>query len=172
MDAAITCCFTGHRPTKLPWGEDETSPLCRRLQFEIAARLQGIYESGYRHFICGMAAGCDLYFAEAVLALRRLRPDLTLEAAVPCLGQEKSWSEPLQRRYRELLEQCDSVTVLQPSYTPGCMQRRNRYMVERSNLLLACFNGSSGGTMSTILLARRRGCSVIVIDLEQDPSGK
>ena len=166
MDAAITCCFTGHRPSKLPWGEDETSPLCRRLQLELSARLQGIYEAGYRHFICGMAAGCDLYFAEAVLALRQSCPDLTLEAAVPCRGQEKGWSKPQQQRYRALLARCDSVTVLQESYRPGCMQRRNRYMVERSSLLLACFNGSPGGTMNTILLARRQGCKVVTIEMD------
>lgn len=166
MDAAITCCFTGHRPSKLPWGEDQTNPLCLRLRLELAARLQGIYEAGYRHFICGMAVGCDLYFAEAVLALRQRCPDLTLEAAVPCRGQEKSWSEPQQQRYRELLAQCDSVTVLQESYSSGCMQRRNRYMVERSSLLLACFNGSPGGTMNTILLARRRGCRIVTIELD------
>ena len=28
------------------------------------------YQEGYRHFLCGMAQGCDLYFCEAVLALR------------------------------------------------------------------------------------------------------
>ena len=28
------------------------------------------YEQGYRHFLCGMAQGCDLYFCETVLRLR------------------------------------------------------------------------------------------------------
>ena len=27
-----TCCFTGHREYKLPWGSDETDPRCRKLQ--------------------------------------------------------------------------------------------------------------------------------------------
>ena len=27
-----TCCFTGHRPEKLPWGWDEGDPRCRRLK--------------------------------------------------------------------------------------------------------------------------------------------
>lgn len=165
MDPSVTCCFSGHRPAKLPWGADESDPRCFDLKQELAARLQGIYEAGYRHFICGMAAGCDLYFAEAVLALRRRCPEVTLEAAIPCDGQADSWPAPLRLRYEALVADCDEVSLLQHTYTPGCMQRRNRYMVERSSLLLACYDGQPGGTMNTILFARRRGCRVITIEL-------
>ena len=45
------------------------------------------------------------------------------------------------------------------------MMRRNRYMVDRSSLLLACFDGQTGGTMNTILYAQRSGLKVILIDL-------
>ena len=31
LDKEKTCCFTGHRPDKLPWGEKESDPRCRRL---------------------------------------------------------------------------------------------------------------------------------------------
>ena len=68
MDKSTTCCFTGHRPDKLPWGEDETDPRCLALKQRLAAALEDIYRDGVRHFICGMARGADLYFAEAVLA--------------------------------------------------------------------------------------------------------
>ena len=165
MDPSVTCCFSGHRPAKLPWGTDERDPRCFDLKQELAARLQGIYEAGYRHFICGMAAGCDLYFAEAVLALRRRCPEVTLEAAIPCDGQADSWPAALRLRYEALVADCDEVSLLQHAYTPGCMQRRNRYMVERSSLLLAVYDGQPGGTMSTILYARRRGCRVLTIEL-------
>ena len=43
--------------------------------------------SKYRHFLCGMALGCDLYFCECVLRLRQTHPDVTVEAAVPCPSQ-------------------------------------------------------------------------------------
>ncbi|MBR5343570.1 MAG: DUF1273 family protein [Oscillospiraceae bacterium] len=165
MDPSVTCCFSGHRPAKLPWGTDESDPRCVRLKAELAARLEGICESGYRHFICGMAAGCDLYFAEAVIELRRRRPELTLEAAIPCDGQADGWPAALRRRYEALVADCDEVTVVQHAYTPGCMQRRNRYMVERSSLLLAVYDGQPGGTMSTVLAARRSGCRVLLIEL-------
>lgn len=65
-----TCCFTGHRPEKLPWGSDETDPRCAALKEKLRDAVEAAYGEGMRHFICGMARGCDLYFAEAVLALR------------------------------------------------------------------------------------------------------
>lgn len=160
-----TCCFTGHRPSKLPWGSNEGDPRCAALKSELSARLEGVYLCGYTNFICGMADGCDLLFAEAVLKLRDLHPEVTLEAAVPCDSQASSWSLTQQARYEHILAESDSVTFVQHQYSPGCMMRRNRYMVDKSSLLLACFNGQPGGTMNTIVYAQRKKLTVIIIDL-------
>ena len=54
-----TCCFTGHRPEKLPWGSDETDPRCTALKRKLYDALEAAYDEGMRHFICGMARGCD-----------------------------------------------------------------------------------------------------------------
>ena len=66
----VSCCFTGHRPAKLPWGTDEGDERCLRLKARLREVIARAVEDGYTHFICGMAEGCDLYCAEAVLALR------------------------------------------------------------------------------------------------------
>ena len=153
-DRLITCCFTGHRPQQLPWGAAENDERCLALKEELSSRLEGIYQAGYRRFICGMALGCDTYFAEAVIALREMHPDVSLEAAKH------------RQRYNRLVDSCDKVTVLQYSYTPECMQRRNEYMVDRASLLLACYTGHPGGTMNTILYAKRQGVDVIMIDID------
>ena len=55
--------------------------------------------------------------------------------------------------------------MLQIHYTPDCMQKRNRCMVARSSLLLACYTGFPGGTQSTLLYAQRQGLQTIVIDI-------
>ena len=165
LDWDLSCCFTGHRPQKLPWGMNETDARCLALKQEIAVRLEAIYALGYRHFLCGMAIGCDMYFAEAVLKLREEHGDVSLEAAIPFGDQPGRWTEKLRRRYNELIDRADTVTVLQYGYTPDCMMRRNRYMVDRSSLLLACFDGKPGGTMNTILYAERSGVKVILIDI-------
>ena len=76
-----TCCFTGHREYKLPWGSDENDPRCRKLQQQLFDAVDAVYAAGIRHFICGMANGCDLYFFDAARYLRLQHPEVTIEAA-------------------------------------------------------------------------------------------
>ena len=40
MDREQTCCFTGHRPEKLPWRYDESDPRCVELKGRLAAALE------------------------------------------------------------------------------------------------------------------------------------
>ena len=163
-----TCCFTGHRAAKLPWGFQENDPRCVALKQQIYDAVEAVYASGVRHFICGMANGCDLYFGEAVLRLQRGHPDITLEAAVPYEGQAQRWSPEQKARWDYLCDACDYQTVVSHSYTPDCMMRRNRYMVDNSSVVIAAFNGSSGGTLNTILYAMRKKREVIQISIESE----
>ena len=165
-DRENTCCFTGHRPAKLPWGSRESDPRCAELKLELAARIEAIYELGYRHFICGMAIGCDTFFAEAVIALRARHGDVTLEAAVPCGSQPDKWTKAQRMRYNELLDRCDTVTVLQYGYTDDCMMQRNRYMVDHADLIIACYDGKSGGTLNTLRYAIERDIQIVHLPLE------
>ena len=163
----VSCCFTGHRPAKLPWGENESDPRCLRLKERLREVIERAAEDGYTHFICGMAEGCDLYCAEAVLALRERRGGVTLEAAIPCPTQPDSWSVAQRERYRRIIERCDYETMVQERYSRDCMQRRNRYMVDRSSLLIAVHDGLPGGTRYTIEYALRRGVSIIDVSIEE-----
>ena len=165
-DLEITCCFTGHRPSKLPWGYREEDLRCLDLKMDIVQALVGLYQRGYRHFLCGMAEGCDLYFAESLLLLREVHPDVTLGAAIPFRGQADRWSAEQRARYHRILDACDKVFLQQENYAPGCMMARNRYMVNHASLLLACYNGEAGGTRSTILYAKEKGLEIITIPVE------
>jgi len=164
-----TCAFTGHRASKLPWGFREDDPRCLYLKQMIYDTAEAVYQAGVRHYICGMANGCDLYFCEAVLRLREEHPDITLEAAVPFARQAAHWPPSARERYDRLLRACDVCTVLQDAYTDDCMLRRNRYMVDRADLLIAAFSGKSGGTMSTIRYALSRGLEIIELPVVSSP---
>ena len=161
-----TCCFTGYREYKLPWGSDENDPRCRKLQQQIFDTVDAVYADGIRHFICGMARGVDTYCAEIVLALRPQYPDLTLEAAIPCPSQCGGWTPEQQARWQALVERCDYETVVQDHYSAGCMQRRNRYMVDHAQRLIAVFDGQEGGTRRTVEYAMRRGLEIVYVDME------
>lgn len=169
MDRETSCCFTGHRPDKLPWGTNERDEGCVRLKARLQQAVEEAYNSGMRHFICGMAKGADLYFAEAVLHLRSTREGVTLEAARPCQSQAYGWSAADQRRYQAILEQCNYETLVQHSYDRGCMQRRNRYMVDHSGLVIAVYNGEpKGGTAQTLAYAMSKGVRTHILYLEEE----
>jgi uncharacterized phage-like protein YoqJ len=158
-----TCCFSGYRPEKLPWGINEEDERCNRLKEKLYDVAQAVYASGIRHFICGMARGSDMYFCETVLALREEHPGITVEAALPCEEQAAKWTEAQRSRYYLLLQQCDYETYVSRRYTPECMLRRNRYMVDNSSVLIAVYDGRFGGTMHTVGYAETNGLEIIQI---------
>lgn len=156
-----SCAFTGHRPGKLPWKFNERDPRCVDLKRRIRDAVETAYEEGYRHFISGMAMGCDLYFCECALALRARHPEVTVEAAIPCPTQAEDWPEGEQLRYRTLVAACDDKTLVNDRYTWDCMQRRNRYLVDHASLLIAAYDGTAGGTRYTIQYAIGRGLDIV-----------
>ncbi|SHI19218.1 Uncharacterized SPBc2 prophage-derived protein YoqJ [Sporobacter termitidis DSM 10068] len=158
-----TCCFSGYRPDKLPWGYNEDDERCLRLREKLCDIVSAVYASGIRHFICGMALGCDTLFCETALQLRDDHPDVTLEAALPCEDQAARWNEAQRSRYFKLVEQCDVETLVSRKYTPDCMMRRNMYMVDHASLLIAVYDGRFGGTMQTVGYAGRQGLEIIQI---------
>lgn len=161
------CAFTGHRPEKLPWRYDEGDPRCVELKRRIEDAVRAVYDSGVRHYICGMAKGCDMYFAEAVIALREEWPDVTLEAAVPCETQSAAWTREERERYYYILHQCDKQTLVSREYTPECMLRRNRYMVDSASILIAAYDFKPGGTMQTVNYAKNQGKEIIEIPIPE-----
>ncbi|OUQ78182.1 SLOG family protein [Flavonifractor sp. An100] len=167
MERETTCCFTGHRPDKLPWGEQEEDPRCLALKRKLADALERAFQDGYRHFISGMARGADLYFAEAVLKLRESYPEITLEGARPYEGQASGWPAAEQQRYWKILDQCNYETLVQHRYNRGCMMRRNRYMVDRSKRIIVVYDGGpGGGTAQTLSYAMKQGLEQEILPVE------
>lgn len=155
-------CFTGHRPQSLPFGTDEQHPLCLELKARLAEEIQAVIKNGADTFYTGMALGVDTFAAEAVLKEKEKNPSIKLIAAVPCPSQSNSWSEAEKARYNAILERCDEVAMVSDHYYRGCMHVRNRYMADRSDLLIAVYDGhSKGGTASTVQYAQKKGLTII-----------
>ena len=56
-------------------------------------------------------------------------------------------------------------TLVSAQYSPTCMQRRDRYMVDHAALLIAAFDGTAGGTRYTVEYAMRRRISIVDLDI-------
>ena len=157
----MVCAFTGHRPQRLPWGSNELDERCLALKHLIAAAVETAAGRGFTAFLCGMARGCDTYFAEAVLSCMEHHPQTELIAMIPCPEQADRWPAADRQRYGQLLSRCSAVEILSPCYDKACMLRRNRAMVERAELLISVYDGSGGGTGQTVNLAREKGVEIM-----------
>ena len=100
---------------------------------------------------------------ERCAALKEKYPQITLECAIPYERQAAYWSEPLRNRYFSIAEQCDQETMLQRQYTPDCLRKRNQYLVDHAEIVLAVWNGSPSGTGQTVWYAREAGKPVWII---------
>ena len=158
----ITCCFTGHRPQSLPWRFDERDGRCLALQARLRDAIEDAIDQGARRFLTGMALGVDTWAAELVLSFRQRLP-VELVCVIPCAGQQARWGAPARRRYQNILERADRRIVLEERYSPGCFERRNRYMVDHSDLVIAVWNGLPSGTGATVAYARAQGKLVRIL---------
>lgn len=155
--------FTGYRPEKLPFfGEDD--PLCAELKKRLFTRIEALVEDGAEEFCSGMARGVDTWAAEAVLELKRSRPEIRLTAVVPCPEQAEKWGREQSERYNAILAKCDKTITVSPSYTKSCMEKRNKALVDLCDLLIAVYDGKPGGTMQTVNYAKSKNRRVIIIN--------
>jgi len=67
-----------------------------------------------------------------------------------------------------IIESCDNKSVLSNHYHRGCMDKRNRYMVDNSDVVIAIWNGSQhGGAWNTIQYAKRKNKKIIYLMLNE-----
>ncbi len=139
---------TGHRPNKLGGYSDEAFYKLVNLFYDFLSRNQEVDT-----VISGMALGWDQAVVVASLSAKR-----KVIAAVPCLNQESKWPLHSRVRYKELISKCDEVVyVSNQPYFPSCMQERNEWMVDNSELVVALYNGDlSGGTFNCIQYAKKQ----------------
>jgi uncharacterized phage-like protein YoqJ len=136
--------FTGHRPDELGGYKDNPTQVCVKL---------AIREALQRHkpekVISGMALGVDQWAAQAAIDL-----GIPFIAAVPFKGQETVWPEASQMEYQLLLAKAAQVFIVsEGAYAAWKMHKRNTFMVDNCDLLLAVWNGSDGGTADCVRYA-------------------
>ena len=142
------CAFTGHRVLK-------------ELDYALMDRvIENLIKNGCRRFFCGMAKGFDMAAAESVISLMDRYP-VELVACIPCEGQSDNFSSTDRARYKRILEHCSEIITLSEEYYSGCMQYRDRFMVDNSDTVLCHLRRKSGGTFYTVNYAKKLGKKII-----------
>ena len=149
-----TCaCFTGHRA--MTESEIKTAAAL------VSARITELYEKGVRNYYAGGAIGFDLASAVTVLNMKRIYPDITLNLALPCPDYQSKWTRAQIELFERVRARADSEVYVSDGYHKGCMQMRNKYMVDRSSYCISYMKEKRGGTFNTVSYALKKGRKVI-----------
>ncbi len=151
----LSCCFTGHRDIPLY--------LVPEISEKIRTEAERLIASGVTHFYTGGAVGFDMLALKVLTQLKKSVPSMVLHVIAPCEGHMKNWNEESKVEFCRLIEDADELKYLSPFYFSGCMQVRNRYLVDHSSYCIAFLERNTGGSAYTVKYAEEKGLSVINI---------
>ena len=96
---------------------------------------------GYVTFMSGFADGVDIEFVEIVVEIKKDNPDIIIEVALPYRDRLRTKN----KQFHELLNKCDIITVTSEEYNKSCFHKRNKYMIENSERIIAVFDRRQKG---------------------------
>ncbi len=141
-----TCSFTGHR--ELPENFD-----IKKLKNAV----EELIKKGVEVFYNGGAKGFDLLSAETVLSLKEKYPFIKLILCIPCLYQEKNYIEEDKKRYLTIYNEADEkIMVSNDRYFKGCMQKRDMFLADKGDILIAFLQKETGGTAYTVKYFKKK----------------
>ncbi len=151
----LTCCFTGHRDVKA-----EDVPEIKK---NISAEIESLIKRGIIYYGCGGALGFDTLAAETVLELKEKYNNIRLILVLPCRDQSDSWKSENKMKYDAIMKKADKVIYTSDKYYRGCMQKRNRHLVDHSCVCIAYVRKSCGGSVYTLKYANEKGLEIIFV---------
>lgn len=151
IDIEKSCSFSGHRI--LPKNFDFN---------EIEKAAYNAIKDGFSIFLVGMAIGFDSV-CFSVLEKIREKNDIKIVACVPCRDQSEFFNKKQKIEYERMLKAADDIIYLSDSYSEGCMQRRNEFMVDNSKRLICYLKSPYGGTYSTVKYAVEKEREIVYL---------
>ncbi|MBU5245288.1 DUF1273 family protein [Bacillus halotolerans] len=161
-----TVCFTGHRPNKLG-GYDMKNPTMLKLKDKLLEVIEElIIKEEKSRFITGGALGTDQAACWCVHILKKKHPHIKNIIATPFKEQDKVWSADQKMWYKRMLDVADEIINVEEldkykvsgdkpgEFSPAKMQKRNEYMIDYSEAIVAVYDGSKSGTRNCLNYAR------------------
>ena len=85
---------------------------------------------------------------------------MKLVCALPYSDFDRKRDDAEKVRYKRILDSADEVIIISQHYFRSFFKKRNVWMVDRSNRVIAAFAGGKGGTKNTIDYAMRKRIEV------------
>ncbi len=145
-----TCCFTGHRKINE-----------KEILDNLNTQIDKLIANGVTTFLSGGALGFDQICAREILNRKEKGIKLNLIFVLPCMDQDKLWTEPQKQNYANLLEKADAFIYTSNTYSKNSMTIRNKRLVELSDTCLCALKNKRSGTAQTVNFAKEKGILVI-----------
>ena len=147
-----SCSFTGHRSIPESHRNALETLLLRAIEYA--------YTNGCRDFYTGGALGFDTMAAKQLIQFKMSHRDVRLIVAVPCKDQAERWTSSQRDMYDYILSCADEVVFCSEEYTKDCMKKRNEYLANTCDILIAYSGRASSGSAQTVRMAKALGKTV------------
>ncbi|AOT68748.1 hypothetical protein Gferi_03645 [Geosporobacter ferrireducens] len=152
-----TVCVTG--PREIPKNKIEY------VRQELQREIEQAIADGFTRFLSSMSNNVDLDFAAIVAKKKKQYPELYVEAVIPYSDRVKS----KDKRFQELMPQCSGVKVISNERDRDCYFARNRYLVEKSERVIAVSDGKQkSDAAQTLRMAAAKGLELRIIDISDE----
>lgn len=158
MTSWPTVMLTGHRPQHLhpsvrPWIRSELERLAVKFRDEYGATVG----------VSGMALGCDLWWADAVV-----KAGLHLWAHVPFPQQPEKWAEADKTEWSRLCRVARKLKTYGGYYDVKTLHARNDGMIREADAAIAVWDPrkTEGGTASAVRKLTAAGLPIIHVNPE------
>lgn len=163
-----SCAIIGHRPTRFKFKYSENNTGCKRLKKRLHDQFISLYEQGARRFLVGSSLGVDIWSGEILLKLKE-QPEysgIELVLVLPHPGHDARWDQRSKARLAFLLAHCAEHITVGTQANAESYYKRNRYMVDHSDCLLAVYDNDRtirSGTGRTVQYAEKLGKPITLI---------
>lgn len=167
--------FTGHRPNKLG-GYDLSDPRYAVLQSDLEHYIErnlSVFNTVVGH--SGLALGGDTIWSKAILSMKKKFPGRVLfHAEIPMMEQPEAWFKQSDIDFwHEQVNRADSKTVYgslqglsdaeRKRMASVYLNKRNVGMINHSDVMLALYDGTKGGTGNAVRDANQLNVPVHIV---------
>ena len=164
-----SCAITGHRPTRFKFKYNEKHTLCKKIKKAMLDVFRILHdESGVVCYYVGGALGVDMWAAELLLSLCK-QPgyeDIELRVVLPFENYYSGWDEQSKKRLLTIIRNASSCTVVGKEAGAISYKKRNYYMVDNADFLIAVYDNNRkirSGTGQTVNYALKKKRSILFV---------
>lgn len=152
INRARAVAVTGHRVLELDFDK-------RKLEY----LLEKCVEKGFDTFLIGMALGFDTICFQTLEKIKKKNGNIKIIACIPCRNQSYKFNKVQKEEYDRMIGVADEKIYVSEEYTPSCMQKRNKFMVDNASIVISYKRREFGGTAKTVAHAIKNQVPIIEI---------